>query len=61
MKRTPFNCSLIKKMEKDIYIGAPIIVNNTCCGYQKSEIDDEPCEICKKCKCLNDNVMEEGE
>lgn len=59
MKRTPFNCRYMKKMER--YIGAPDIVNNTCIGYQKSEIDDEPCEVCKKCKCLNENLMEEGE
>ena len=54
MKRTIENCSLIKRCVSD-GIGKPNIDNTTeninkCEGYQVSEYDDEPCEICKKCK-----------
>ena len=36
----------------------PRIVEGRCEGYQKSRIDDEPCEICKECKL---NMMYEDE
>lgn len=49
MKRTLYNCSLIKKMVAK-GMGEPERHYVTCVGYQKSENDDEPCEICKKCK-----------
>ena len=44
-KRTLENCSLIKKMG-----GYPEQTETECLGFGRSEIDDEPCEICKKCK-----------
>lgn len=49
--RTLDNCSLIKKMIKS-GIGEPeqMYNINKCLGYQRSENDDEPCEICKGCK-----------
>ena len=43
-KRTPENCSLIKKY------GYVMQENGKCYGFAKSDIDDEPCEACKKCK-----------
>ena len=49
MKRTLYNCSLIKKMVNE-GIGEPERHYTTRVGYQKSENDDEPCEICKNCK-----------
>lgn len=44
-KRTPDNCSLIKK------IGEPGKGGNvSCMRLARSRDDDEPCEACKKCK-----------
>lgn len=48
MKKTLFNCSLIKKMVVKGE-GEPERYYVTCAGYPKSENDDEPCETCKKC------------
>lgn len=49
--RTLDNCSLIQKMIKQ-GIGEPEQYHNInkCLGYQRSENDDEPCSICKRCK-----------
>lgn len=49
--RTLDNCSLIQKMIKR-GIGEPEQYHNInkCLGYQRGETDDEPCEICKRCK-----------
>lgn len=44
MKKNLENCSLIKKL------GIPKQYNGLCEGFVKSEYDDEPCEICQKCK-----------
>ena len=56
MKRTLDHCGLITKMgDKDC---PPKQTDGKCEGYQKSSTDDEPCEICKKCK-LNE-MYEEG-
>lgn len=43
--KTIKNCSLIKKMRIK-----PYEANGKCEGFQKSEFDDEPCEICKHCR-----------
>lgn len=49
-KRTPQNCSLIKRGLRE-GIGLPQTDNDgKCMGYSHSEDDDEPCEICKECK-----------
>jgi hypothetical protein len=44
-KRTLEHCGLITKMQEN-----PRQLNGKCEGFQKSTFDDEPCEICKKCK-----------
>lgn len=49
MQRTLENCTLIQKCVRR-GIGNPEQRNGKCMGYQKSENDDEPCEICKSCK-----------
>ena len=46
MQRTLENCTLIQKCVRK-GIGGPEQRNGKCMGYQKSENDDEPCEICK--------------
>ena len=51
MKRTIENCTMIKKH------GEPEHRNNKCLGFGKSEYDDEPCEVCKRCK-LNTSYEE---
>ena len=33
--------------------------NGMCMGFSRSEIDDEPCEICKKCKLYTGNDEDE--
>lgn len=59
MKRTLDHCGLITKMgDKD---SPPKQINGKCEGYQKSRIDDEPCEICKECKLNMMYEDEEGE
>ena len=55
MKRTLENCSLIKFMEV-----RPNQCGGVCEGFGKSDMDDEPCEVCKKCKLLYTNQEEEG-
>ena len=45
-KRTPKNCSLIKRGER-LLIGRPEIKNGKCLGYGGCE--DEPCEDCQRC------------
>ena len=45
MIRTLKNCRLITR-----YGALPIQYDGVCEGFAKSEWDDEPCEICKKCK-----------
>lgn len=48
-KRTPENCSLIKKM------GEPgRDRKDKCLGFGKAAGDDEPCEACKKCEYNSD-------
>ena len=52
-RKTIGNCTVIKKALQ-FGEGKPLTerLNNKvyCQGYQKSEYDDEPCEICKGCK-----------
>ncbi len=52
-RRTLKNCSLIKKHgDLDPWTGkvtTPDQYDGLCEGFQKSEMDDEPCETCKKC------------
>jgi len=48
MVRTLQNCSLIKK------IGKAEQRNGKCLGFIKSDTDDEPFYICKKCKLRED-------
>lgn len=43
-KRTLDHCKLITAF------GKPHQANGKCDGYQKTEVNDEPCETCKKCK-----------
>lgn len=50
MKRTYENCSLQKRVGEAGKDG-----NGMCMGFGKSEIDDEPCEICKMCKLYTGN------
>jgi hypothetical protein len=52
VKRTPDNCKLVKKY------GKPDMTDERCDGFQKSEIDDEPCNTCMECKW---NTFYEGE
>ena len=49
MKRTMENCSLIRKY------GEPGRDGDFCLGFGRSEVDDEPCEPCKKCEWLGLN------
>lgn len=44
-KRTLDHCGLITRMG-----GKPQQQNGKCDGFQKSNDNDEPCEICMKCK-----------
>ena len=55
--KTIDNCRVIKLAMKEM-IGTPDIYNGTCQGYAVSEIDDEPCDKCKRCKYLtiNNNI-----
>lgn len=56
MKRTLDNCSLIKKMVRS-GIGTPEQNKDKwCMGYCHSEYDDEPCDVCQKCKWEYSNV-----
>ena len=43
------DCFLIKECVLK-GLGEPMQKNGKCFGYQKSVIDDEPCEKCKYCK-----------
>lgn len=49
MKRTMENCNLIRKY------GEPGRYGDFCLGFGRSEVDDEPCEPCKKCEWLGLN------
>lgn len=51
MKRTLENCSLIQRCVKR-GVGEPRQFKdiNQCEGYARNEHDDEPCDICQKCK-----------
>lgn len=53
MKRTLENCSLIRQMGI-----RPNQYDGVCEGFGKSDIDDEPCEVCKKCKLMYTNQEE---
>lgn len=53
MTRTLDNCSLIKLLGVK-----PEQYNGKCLGYARGESDDEPFEVCKKCK-LNTSYEEE--
>ena len=44
MKRTLNNCRLVTKY------GKPNQYNGVCEGFATSSTNDEPCDICKKCK-----------
>lgn len=49
-RRTLEHCGLITKCKK-AGIGRPEQYSTGKCeGYQKSDIDDEPCELCKECR-----------
>lgn len=50
MKRTYENCSLQKRIGRAGKDG-----NGMCMGFGRSDTDDEPCEICKKCKLYTGN------
>ena len=50
MKRTYENCSLQKRTGRAGKDG-----NGMCMGFGRSDTDDEPCEICKKCKLYTGN------
>lgn len=54
MKRAYENCSLQKRVGEAGKDG-----NGMCMGFGKSEIDDEPCEICKMCKLYTGNEESE--
>lgn len=54
MIRTLDNCVLIKKYWR------PRQTDGVCIGFGKSETDDEPCEVCKRCR-LNSNFEQEEE
>jgi len=54
MKRTLYNCFLIKKF------GKPTQIDGKCQGFARSEYDDEPCERCKECE-LNEHYEPEDE
>lgn len=45
MKRTLENCFLIKQTNSK-----PEQYGGKCTGFGKSETDDEPSEVCKKCR-----------
>ena len=53
MTRTLDNCSLIKLLGVK-----PKQYNGKCLGYARGESDDEPFEVCKKCK-LNTSYEKE--
>lgn len=59
MNRTLKNCSLIKAALR-AGEGKPDQRNEKCMGYQRSEIDDEPCSTCKRCK-LQESYTDDGE
>ena len=50
MKRTYENCSLQRRVGVAGKDG-----NGFCLGFSRSEYDDEPCEICKRCKLYTGN------
>jgi hypothetical protein len=52
MRRTLENCSFANKNER-LGIGRPEQRKGMCLGYQRSDGDDEPVEICKEC-CLQE-------
>ena len=53
-KRTPENCSLIKRM------GEPgTDANGKCMGFGREEADDEPCEPCKRCRGFDGDMKHE--
>lgn len=53
---TILRCKLIKR---DYENPRNMLTNNGKCeGYQKGYYDDEPCELCKKCKVFE--LYEEG-
>lgn len=59
MSRTIENCSLIKQcVSEGIGYPARFFDTNLCEGYQKSDIDDEPCEVCKGCEHCISNLEE---
>lgn len=51
MTRTIYNCSVVQK-QVNRGIGKPeqYYNLNKCLGYAKSDNNDEPCEICKRCR-----------
>ena len=55
MKRTLDNCSLIELLGVK-----PNQYNGKCLGYARAGSDDEPFEVCKKCK-LNTSYEDEDE
>ena len=55
MKRTLENCRLVK-----VY-GTPNQYDGKCEGFGTSDIDDEPCEVCKRCPLHYINAEEKEE
>lgn len=55
MKRTYENCSMQRKHGE-----AGKDANGFCLGFGRGESDDEPCEICKKCKLYTGNEDEQN-
>lgn len=51
------DCSFVKECVSK-GLGEPMQKNGKCAGYQKSDIDDEPCERCKNCE-LNEFYEED--
>ena len=60
MKRTLENCSLIQLMIRH-WQGRPEQRNGKCLGYGMGYDDDEPCDICKKCKLCESYEDGDGE
>ena len=55
-KRTPDNCQYIKRCGEPGRDGA-----GKCLGFAKSKNDDEPCEVCKRCRCCRSVDEDLGE
>ena len=50
--QNPMNCTFAEKKIRE-GLGAPERGSDWCCGYQKSETNDEPCERCGRCRAFD--------